>query len=218
MRWSSTPGAPSRAGCAENRRALGEILEHGTWLDSTDVDTLLDLSFPGLDELVGLMEIDRFARGGHYDVIVVDTAPTGHTLRLLAAPETVGVVAGVLDALQDEHRVIRDQLARVTRGPEAADRLIASPRGAGHRDRGAAARSPPDVLPVGDPAGDDVGGRESSTRSTRSSAPACTSTKWSSIACCRRRVPVRCAIGAARRNRRRSESSDAVSEVAVACV
>ena len=110
----------------DNRRALGEILEHGTWLDSTDVDTLLDLSFPGLDELVGLMEIDRFARGGHYDVIVVDTAPTGHTLRLLAAPETVGVVAGVLDALQDEHRIIRDQLARVTRGPEAADRLIAA--------------------------------------------------------------------------------------------
>src|SRR4029453_17089182 len=34
------------------------------------------------------------------------------------------VVAGVLDALQDEHRVIRDQLARVTRGPEEADRLI----------------------------------------------------------------------------------------------
>ena len=110
----------------ENRRALGDILEHGTWLDATDVDTLLDLSFPGIDELVGLMEIERFARGGQYDVIVVDTAPTGHTLRLLAAPETVGVVAGVLDALQDEHRVIRDQLARVTRGPEAADRLIAA--------------------------------------------------------------------------------------------
>ena len=109
----------------ENRRALGEILEHGTWLDAADVDTLLDLSFPGIDELVGLMEIDRFARRGQYDVIVVDTAPTGHTLRLLAAPETVGVVAGVLDALQDEHRVIRDQLARVRRGPEAADRLIA---------------------------------------------------------------------------------------------
>jgi arsenite-transporting ATPase len=110
----------------ENRRALGDILEHGTWLDASDVDSLLDLSFPGIDELVGLMEIERLARSGQYEVIVVDTAPTGHTLRLLAAPETVGVVAGVLDALQDEHRVIRDQLARVTRGPEAADRLIAS--------------------------------------------------------------------------------------------
>ena len=108
----------------KHRRALGDILEHGTWLDSGDVDTLLDLSFPGVDELVGLMEIARLSREQPYDVIVVDTAPTGHTLRLLAAPETVGAVAGVLDALQEEHRLIRDQLARVTRGPEAADRLI----------------------------------------------------------------------------------------------
>src|SRR5439155_16611237 len=107
----------------ENRHALGDILQHGTWLDTTDVDSLLDLSFPGLDELVGLMEIERLSRGGEYDVIVVDTAPTGHTLRLLAAPETVGVLAGVLDALQQEHRLIRDRLARVTRGPEAADQL-----------------------------------------------------------------------------------------------
>ena len=109
----------------DHRRALGDILEHGTWLDSSDVDALLDLSFPGVDELVGLMEIERLASAKPYDVIVVDTAPTGHTLRLLAAPETVGVVAGVLDALQAQHRLIRDRLARVARGPEAADRLIA---------------------------------------------------------------------------------------------
>ena len=108
-----------------HRRALGDILEHGTWLDSGDVDALLDLSFPGVDELVGLMEIARLASAKPYDLVVVDTAPTGHTLRLLAAPETVGVVAGVLDALQAEHRLIRDRLARVARGPEAADRLIA---------------------------------------------------------------------------------------------
>ena len=107
----------------EHRRPLGEILEHGTWLDAEDVDALLDLSIPGVDELAGILEIARLA-GASYDLIVVDTAPTGHTLRLLAAPETVAAVAAVLDTLQEEHRVIRDQLARVGR-PEAADRLIA---------------------------------------------------------------------------------------------
>jgi arsenite/tail-anchored protein-transporting ATPase len=108
---------------AQHRRPLGDILEHGTWLDREDVEQLLDLSIPGIDELVGLLEITRLSRTGVADVIVVDTAPTGHTLRLLAAPETVGAVAGVLDALHEEHRLIRDQLARVGR-PEASDRLI----------------------------------------------------------------------------------------------
>ena len=121
----------------EHRRPLGEILEHGTWLDAEDVDALLDLSIPGIDELVGLLEVARLAgmerrdrredhsfRDPPYEVVVVDTAPTGHTLRLLTAPETVAAVAEILDLLQEDHRVIREQLARVGR-PEAADRLIA---------------------------------------------------------------------------------------------
>ena len=110
---------------ARHRRAAAEAFEHGTWLDREDIDTLLDLPIPGIDELLGLIETDRLARpsNGAYDIVVVDTAPTGHTLRLLAAPELVGRVAGVLDHLQEEHRIIRTQLARIGR-PEAADRLI----------------------------------------------------------------------------------------------
>ena len=122
-----------------HRQPLGDVLEHGTWLDRADVDALLDLSIPGVDELVGILEIARLTdaaaprkhtdarrnRSRPYDLIVVDTAPTGHTLRLLSAPETVAAVADVLDALQQEHRLIRDQLARVGGAPEASDRLIA---------------------------------------------------------------------------------------------
>ncbi|HVH26437.1 MAG TPA: ArsA family ATPase [Vicinamibacterales bacterium] len=107
---------------ALHRRALGDIIEEGTWLDRSDIDALLSLSVPGIDELVGLIEIVRLARPD-YDRVVVDTAPTGHTLRLLDAPSTVTAVARVLDELYEEHRMVRDQLARVAR-PEAADRLI----------------------------------------------------------------------------------------------
>ncbi len=116
----------------KHRRPLGDILEHGTWLDAEDVDALLGLAIPGVDELVGLLEIERMAsrsrstsRGEsrQYDLIVTDTAPTGHTLRLLAAPEAVAAVAEVFDGLQQEHRLIRRRLARVGR-PEAADLLI----------------------------------------------------------------------------------------------
>ena len=110
---------------AEHRRALGDIVEHGTWLDRADVDALLELSLPGIDELMGMLEIVRLAapsRGG-YEAVVVDTAPTGHALRLLSSPGAVRAAAEVLDALQQEHRIIRERLARIGR-PEAADRLI----------------------------------------------------------------------------------------------
>ncbi|MEO8260562.1 MAG: ArsA family ATPase [Acidobacteriota bacterium] len=107
----------------DHRQALGEVLDHGTWLDREDIDALLALSVPGIDELVALLEIVRLAQAGDYHLVVVDTAPTGHTLRLLAAPGAVAAVAAVLDGLQREHRLIRAQLARVGR-PDAADRLI----------------------------------------------------------------------------------------------
>jgi arsenite-transporting ATPase len=43
--------------------------------------------FPGMEELFSLMEIRQYNRSGDYDVIIVDCAPTGDTLRLLSAPE-----------------------------------------------------------------------------------------------------------------------------------
>ena len=111
---------------AGHRRALGDIIEHGTWLDRHDVDGLLELTVPGVDELIGLIEIVRLVSAGPgYDVVVVDTAPTGHALRLLASPQAVQSLVGLLDTLQRDHRIVRQQLARVSR-PDAADRLIAA--------------------------------------------------------------------------------------------
>jgi arsenite-transporting ATPase len=43
--------------------------------------------FPGMEELFSLMEIRRYNRTADYEVIIIDCAPTGDTLRLLSAPE-----------------------------------------------------------------------------------------------------------------------------------
>ncbi len=48
---------------------------------------------PGADEVVALLELEQRAASGDYDVIVVDCAPTGETLRLLALPETLSFYA-----------------------------------------------------------------------------------------------------------------------------
>ncbi len=42
---------------------------------------------PGMDELFSLLQIRAHHAGGDYDVIVVDCAPTGETLRLLSFPD-----------------------------------------------------------------------------------------------------------------------------------
>jgi arsenite-transporting ATPase len=43
--------------------------------------------FPGMEMISALFYVNQFNEGGNYDVIVMDTAPTGETLRLLSLPE-----------------------------------------------------------------------------------------------------------------------------------
>ena len=95
------------------RPVLETITLRGTWLDRTDVETLFDLSPPGLDEIAALLEVLRYCRAGRYDAIVIDTAPTGHTLRLLAMPETMAGIARAFAAMDARHRMVAEALRGV---------------------------------------------------------------------------------------------------------
>ena len=53
--------------------------------DRAVMEDLLDLAPPGIDELFGLISV--FEGRADYPLIVVDTAPTGHALRLLEMPD-----------------------------------------------------------------------------------------------------------------------------------
>jgi len=109
---------------APRRDLLADIALRGTYLDEEDVARLLKLSLPGIDEILGLLEITRMtSEGPSYATVVVDTAPTGHTLRLLAAPALLGRVAAVLDSLQAHHRTVVSAL-RGAYHTDAADSLI----------------------------------------------------------------------------------------------
>ena len=44
---------------------------------------------PGMEELFSLLRIKRYKAAGLYDALVLDTAPTGETLRLLSLPDTL---------------------------------------------------------------------------------------------------------------------------------
>ena len=66
---------------------LGAILRWSGEVDSLVADELTVL--PGMDELANLLWINRHRESGNYDVIVVDAAPTGETLRLLSFPDVM---------------------------------------------------------------------------------------------------------------------------------
>lgn len=55
-------------------------------IDDLDI-TQDDLLFPGLDEALAFDKLLTFVESPYYDLIVFDTAPTGHTLRFLSLPE-----------------------------------------------------------------------------------------------------------------------------------
>lgn len=55
-----------------------------------DLTDLSSLNPPGIDETLALLKVLEFIETDHnYDLIIFDTAPTGHTLRFLSLPETL---------------------------------------------------------------------------------------------------------------------------------
>jgi arsenite-transporting ATPase len=59
------------------------------WANVADVNSEERIVFPGLEELFSLLQILGHAREGRFDVLIVDCAPTGETLRLLSYPNVI---------------------------------------------------------------------------------------------------------------------------------
>ncbi|MBZ5622279.1 MAG: ArsA family ATPase [Acidobacteriia bacterium] len=99
---------------AAERGRLREIAVAGTFLDEADIDQLLSLSLPGLDELAVFLEISDLLEHGVCDGIVVDTAPSGHTLELLTMPRNLRMWVAALDALLAKRRYMQRVFQRQT--------------------------------------------------------------------------------------------------------
>ena len=91
------------AAAAWVERALGpvsELVELGTYLDADDVGAFSRLALPGVDEAMAVLRLAELARGGKR--VIVDTAPTGHTLRMLDAAALHEGLARALRGMADK--------------------------------------------------------------------------------------------------------------------
>lgn len=83
---------------------MKEIANRGTYFDREDINDFFSLSLPGMDELMGIMTMMNQLESREYDVIVLDTAPSGHTIRLLSLPDHMGKWLRVLYLMLEKHR------------------------------------------------------------------------------------------------------------------
>ena len=65
---------------AKYGKFLEILVERGSFVEGEDLTPVWDLDWPGLDEIMGLLEIQRLLNEKVCDRIVVDMAPSGHTL------------------------------------------------------------------------------------------------------------------------------------------
>ncbi|MBD2038982.1 ArsA family ATPase [Phormidium sp. FACHB-592] len=69
------------------KRYITQVLQ-ARGMDGVQAEELAIL--PGMDEIFGLVRMKRHYDEGEYDVLIIDSAPTGTALRLLSLPEVGG--------------------------------------------------------------------------------------------------------------------------------
>ncbi len=99
------------------------LVERGSFVQGDDLSPVWDMGWPGLDELMALLEIQRLLREKEADRVMVDMAPTGHTLSLFALMDFLDTLLNSLDQFQEKHRYMTQTLSGHYT-PDNADQFI----------------------------------------------------------------------------------------------
>jgi arsenite-transporting ATPase len=80
---------------------------------------------PGMEELFSLLKVKTFADSGKYDVIVIDCAPTGDTVRMLGVPEILNFYFSRIFPIQRTVlKTVRPVATRMTDMPIPTDNVF----------------------------------------------------------------------------------------------
>jgi len=96
----------------KNDKSIKKIADRGTFFDQEDIGRFFELSLPGMDEVMAIIEISFLVAEKNYDVIIVDTAPTGHTLRMLDLPGQMDQWIKLMNLMLEKHRFLSEQFSR----------------------------------------------------------------------------------------------------------
>lgn len=108
----------------EYQTELRRLFDTSTYLDKEDIDSILALPIPGIDEVMGFKTIVDLIEKGEFDKYVVDTAPTGHALRLLTLPGLLDDWIRVLAKMRWKYRYMVTSFAGEYKSDSADDFLM----------------------------------------------------------------------------------------------
>ena len=103
---------------------IRRLFDTSTYLDQEDMDSILALPIPGIDEVMGFKTIVDLIEEGKFDKYIVDTAPTGHALRLLTLPELLDDWIKVMAKMRWKYRYMVERFAGKYKPDEADDFLL----------------------------------------------------------------------------------------------
>ena len=108
----------------EHENQIKKIMETGTNLDAEDIDSVLALPIPGMDEVMGFKTMIDLIDEASFDKYVVDTAPTGHALRLLTSPRLLDDWIKVMAKMRWKYRYVVETFAGKYNPDEGDDFLL----------------------------------------------------------------------------------------------
>ncbi|MBU1260422.1 ArsA family ATPase [bacterium] len=108
----------------EHEGEIKKIVETGTNLDAEDIDSAFALPIPGMDEIMGFKAIIDQIDEAKFDKYIVDTAPTGHALRLLTSPKLLDDWVKVMAKMRWKYRYVVETFAGKYNPDEGDDFLL----------------------------------------------------------------------------------------------
>ncbi len=103
---------------------IKKIFDTSTYLDQEDIDSIFALPIPGIDEVMGFKTIVDLIEEAKFDKYIVDTAPTGHALRLLTLPELLDEWIKVLAKMRWKYRYMVESFSGKYNPDEGDDFLV----------------------------------------------------------------------------------------------
>ncbi len=108
----------------EHENEITKILETGTNLDTEDINSIFALPIPGMDEVMGFKTMVDLINEATFDKYIVDTAPTGHALRLITSPKLLDDWIKVMAKMRWKYRCMVETFAGRYKPDEGDDFLL----------------------------------------------------------------------------------------------